>query len=208
MAKINICKLGLSLQKTAKNVRLAAILTESNPDVRNRKRNEKSSLLNRKKHTDGEIHEKIIVIRCFETKQSSSIIYKSKQRVKCLIQNFLSHLRSHLQTKSLKVIHSHAHQYTEIRVFTTDHIVYTLYIYSILLVVKDFKNEEKNYKVIVKTKKNMYFQPILLFECYCFQPSSHTNTKNTLFKLKNPLFHNFLTVVCPKKKRKPKYLSA
>lgn len=43
----------------------------------------KSSLLKRKKHTDGEIHEKIIVIRCFETKQkSSSIIYKTKQKGK------------------------------------------------------------------------------------------------------------------------------
>uniref|UniRef100_A0A8D8AY34 (northern house mosquito) hypothetical protein n=1 Tax=Culex pipiens TaxID=7175 RepID=A0A8D8AY34_CULPI len=95
-------------------------------------------------------HEKIIVIRCFETEQTKIFIYIQQKRVKCLILQFLNHLRSHLQTN----IHTHKLISTpkkKIRVFTTDHIVYT-YIYSILLVVKEIKTKKK--RRIKKQTKN------------------------------------------------------
>lgn len=106
-------------------------------------------------------NEKIIVIRCFEKQKKKEILHLyTKQRVKCLIRILKQKLHSHLQTKS--PTQTHAHQYTEIRVFTTDHIVYT-YIYSILLVVKVLKREElkrksEQTKIVVKKK---YFQPNL-----------------------------------------------
>lgn len=132
-------------------------------------------------------HEKIIVIRCFETEQTKIFIYIQQKRVKCLILQFLNHLRSHLQTKS----HIHTHKLIstpkKIRVFTTDHIVYT-YIYSILLVVKEIKTNimrriKKQTKNRREGKKCISKHFPLLFECYCFQPAPQTQKTKTKIRI-------------------------
>lgn len=70
--------------------------------------------------------------------------------------------------------------------------IYLLYITS----CKGIQENEKNLKIVVK---KMYFQPILLFECYCFQPShthrdtfKHKQVNHFSSLTKNPLFHHFL----------------
>lgn len=95
-------------------------------------------------------HEKIIVIRCFETEQTKIFIYIQQKRGKVFNPTIL---KPSSFTLTDKHPHTQAHQHTEkkIRVFTTDHIVYT-YIYSILLVVKEIKTKKK--RRIKKQTKN------------------------------------------------------
>lgn len=98
----------------------------------------------KKKNTHSD--EKIIVIRCFETKRKSSSIYKSetkKKKGKVFNPKLLKPSSFTLiQTKSLKDTLTRSSVHRNQSLYNRSHRIY-IYIYSILLVVKEFKKKRR-----------------------------------------------------------------
>lgn len=144
-------------------------------------------------------NEKIIVIRCFEKqKRNSSSIYKTKGQV----FNPNSQAKTSF-TLTDKVIHTNTRSsvHRNQSLYNRSHriYIYLLYITSCKGIKKKRNKAQvranKNRREIKCISKLTSSSSIwvLLFP----NPQKHTYKKVPISKLKTPLFHNFLTVVCP-----------
>lgn len=102
-----------------------------------------------------------------------------------------------IQTKSLKDTLTRSSVHRNQSLYNRSHRIY-IYIYSILLVVKEFKKEEKNLKIVVK--KSISNLPSYLSVIVSNPHKYKQKNEHTFQAYQNLLFHNFLTVVCPKQK--------
>lgn len=114
--------------------------------------------------------------------RKSSSIYKRETKKKSKVFNpklLKPSSFTLIQTKSLKDTLTRSSVHRNQSLYNRSHRIY-IYIYSILLVVKEFKKEEKNLKIVVK--KSISNLPSYL-SVIVSNPHKYKQKTNTLFKL-------------------------